>query len=115
MQYKALISFSGLISMSMGEVREIADQKIVNDLLKAGYIQPNPSKMVQTAPSALMSEASSRQTTNQLISSRAPADRRSVRPAARAGQSRLCLAEAKRSKKEEVKKTRKGGKKKSEN
>jgi len=38
MQYKALISFSGLISMSMGEVREITDQKIVNDLLKAGYI-----------------------------------------------------------------------------
>lgn len=38
MQYKALISFSGLISMSMGEVREIADQKIVNDLLNAGYI-----------------------------------------------------------------------------
>lgn len=40
MQYKALISFSGLISMSMGEVREIADQKIVNDLLKAEYILP---------------------------------------------------------------------------
>ena len=38
MQYKALISFSGLISMSMGEVRKIADQKIVNDLLNAGYI-----------------------------------------------------------------------------
>lgn len=38
MQYKALISFSGLISMSMGEVREITDQKIVNDLLNAGYI-----------------------------------------------------------------------------
>lgn len=39
MQYKALISFSGLISMSMGEVREITDQKIVNDLLNAGYIE----------------------------------------------------------------------------
>jgi len=38
MQYKALISFSGLISMSMGEVREITDQEIVNDLLNAGYI-----------------------------------------------------------------------------
>ena len=38
MQYKALISFSGLNSMSMGEVREITDQKIVNDLLNAGYI-----------------------------------------------------------------------------
>lgn len=44
MQYKALISFSGLISMSMGEVREITDQEIVKDLLKAGYIQPNEFK-----------------------------------------------------------------------
>lgn len=99
----------------MGEVQEITNREIANDLLKAGYIQPNPSKMVQTAPSALMSEASPRQTTNQLISSRAPADRRSVRPAARAGQSRHSLAGAKNGKKEEVKKTRKGGKKKSEN
>lgn len=38
MQYKALISFSGLISMSMGEVGEITDPKIANDLLNAGYI-----------------------------------------------------------------------------
>lgn len=40
MEYKALVSFSGAISMSMGEVREIEDPAIVNDLLKAGYIQP---------------------------------------------------------------------------
>lgn len=39
MQYRALVSFSGLISMSMGEVREIKDESIVNDLLKAGYIE----------------------------------------------------------------------------
>ena len=38
MVYRALKSFSGVISMSMGEVREITDQKIVNDLLNAGYI-----------------------------------------------------------------------------
>lgn len=42
MQYKALISFSGLISMAEGEVREIGDPAIVNDLLKAGYIQAQP-------------------------------------------------------------------------
>lgn len=36
--YKALVSFSGVISMAMGEVREITDESIVNDLLKAGYI-----------------------------------------------------------------------------
>lgn len=40
MEYKALVSFSGLISMAMGEVREITDEKIVKDLLKARYIQP---------------------------------------------------------------------------
>lgn len=38
--YKALISFSGLISMTVGEVREISDQAIVKDLLDAGYIEP---------------------------------------------------------------------------
>ena len=40
MKYKALVSFSGLISMSMGEVREIEDPEIAKDLLKVGYIHP---------------------------------------------------------------------------
>ena len=39
MKYMALVSFSGLISMSMGEIGEISDKAIVKDLLKAGYIQ----------------------------------------------------------------------------
>ena len=39
MLYKALISFSGKVSMTMDEVREISDQSIVKDLLKAGYIE----------------------------------------------------------------------------
>lgn len=37
--YKALISFSGVISMVAGEVKEIADKEIVKDLLQAGYIE----------------------------------------------------------------------------
>ena len=37
--YKAVISFGGIISMEAGEVKEIADNTIANDLLKAGYIQ----------------------------------------------------------------------------
>lgn len=37
--YKALISFSGLISMSKGQVAEIKDKEIIKDLLKAGYIE----------------------------------------------------------------------------
>ena len=38
MKYKALTSFSGLISMAEGEVREISDSSIAKDLLNAGYI-----------------------------------------------------------------------------
>lgn len=38
MKYKALISFSGSVSMALGETREIVDENIVKDLLKAGYI-----------------------------------------------------------------------------
>lgn len=37
--YKALVSFSGAVSMTMGEVKEITDKAIVEDLLKAGYIE----------------------------------------------------------------------------
>lgn len=37
--YKAVVSFSGLISMAEGEVREISDLTIAKDLLKAGYIE----------------------------------------------------------------------------
>lgn len=37
--YKALVSFSGLISMAKGEVKEITDNEIVKDLLEAGYIE----------------------------------------------------------------------------
>ena len=79
MQYKALISFSGLISMAEGEVREIEDPAIVNDLLKAGYIQPNIELPAQRVVQKLVDN------------------------------------QPKAVKKEEVKKTRKGGKKKSEN
>jgi hypothetical protein len=42
--YKALKSFSGLVSMRKGEVREISDLAISNDLLKAGYIEEIGSK-----------------------------------------------------------------------
>ena len=49
MTYRALVSFSGVISMAMGEIREITDESIVNDLLKAGYICENvATKKVET-------------------------------------------------------------------
>lgn len=37
--YKALISFSGLVSMHKGETRELNDPIIIKDLLRAGYIE----------------------------------------------------------------------------
>ena len=39
MKYKARVDFGGIISMSVGEVAEIADEAIAKDLLKAGYIE----------------------------------------------------------------------------
>lgn len=38
--YKALVSFSGVLSMARGETRNIDDEKIAKDLLKSGYIEP---------------------------------------------------------------------------
>lgn len=37
--YRALVSFSGLISMAEGDVREISDKDVVKDLLNAKYIE----------------------------------------------------------------------------
>ena len=37
--YRALIGFSGLINMRKDEIREIKDKAIIEDLLKAGYIE----------------------------------------------------------------------------
>lgn len=39
MKVKALKSFSGVISMYAGEVRDIRTQEILDDLTAAGYIE----------------------------------------------------------------------------
>lgn len=44
MEYKALISFTGLVSMDKDEVRELSDPSIVQGLLDAGYIEENVTK-----------------------------------------------------------------------
>ena len=36
--YKAVVGFSGAITMKKGEVKEIKDKALVKDLLNAGYI-----------------------------------------------------------------------------
>lgn len=40
MKVRATTCFSGLISMYAGEVREVEDSYILNDLMKAGYVVP---------------------------------------------------------------------------
>ena len=60
--YRALISFSGKVSMAEGEIRDISDKAIVDDLLDAKYIEeitpakpkkvpePKPEKKVEEKP-----------------------------------------------------------------
>lgn len=40
MLVRAKVNFSGKISMSAGDVKDIKDQYILNDLIRAGYIEP---------------------------------------------------------------------------
>ena len=40
MKIRAKTSFSGMITMGIGEVSDIEDDFILNDLLNAGYVEP---------------------------------------------------------------------------
>lgn len=42
--FKALKSFSGIITMNKGQVKEIKDKNIIKSLLEAGYIEPVEEK-----------------------------------------------------------------------
>lgn len=44
MKYKAVVSLCGKISMARNEIREIEDEEIAKDLLKAGYIVEVPDE-----------------------------------------------------------------------
>ncbi len=39
MKVKALVSFSGIVTMSKGEEKEITNKEIFKDLLKANYVE----------------------------------------------------------------------------
>lgn len=47
MLYKATVSFSGVQNMVCGEVRELTEPSVINDLLKAGYIIPMEIEKVE--------------------------------------------------------------------
>lgn len=40
MLVRAKTNFSGAVSMSEGDVKDIKDSRVLNDLLRAGYIEP---------------------------------------------------------------------------
>lgn len=46
MLYRALKSFSGVISMKKGEVKDIAEKLLVGDLLRSKYIEEVKSDKV---------------------------------------------------------------------
>ena len=39
MKVKAKIGFCGVVNMAKGEVKEIKDKYVLDDLLKAGYVE----------------------------------------------------------------------------
>lgn len=49
MKVKALKGFAGVISMSAGETREIADDAVARELLRAGYIVEQKAAEAQEA------------------------------------------------------------------
>lgn len=53
LMYKATKSFSGIISMKKGDVREIKDDEVAKDLIRAGYVMElaDESKPKATASS----------------------------------------------------------------
>lgn len=47
--YRAKVNFSGVVSMNVGEVQDIADVTIAKDLLRAGYIEEiKPAEKAKT-------------------------------------------------------------------
>lgn len=47
MKYRALVSFTGTISMATGGVREISDSALANNLIKCGYVEEVKEKAAE--------------------------------------------------------------------
>lgn len=59
--YKAKVSFSGVVSMNVGEVADIADVSIAKDLLKVGYIEEvKPAEKVNPTKAKVNKKPTSR-------------------------------------------------------
>lgn len=62
MKYKALVSFSGAVTMFKDETKEITDEAVVKDLLNAGYIMPL-TKIVRGKPATKSKKGGSKKCT----------------------------------------------------
>lgn len=62
MKYRALVSFTGLVSMAKGQVREISDLSLAHDLLKVKYIEEVKADVPkeETAPKPKKTKSPSR-------------------------------------------------------
>ena len=69
MAFKATISFSGRkISMKKGDVRDITDEALAKDLLKAGYvIELEEKKPLESKPEASKPKTSSKKTAKKAV------------------------------------------------
>lgn len=52
MKYRALKTFAGVVSMRRNEEKDIENQEVVNDLLKAGYIEAVADEKAKTVKSS---------------------------------------------------------------
>ncbi len=50
--YKANKSFSGVINMKKGEVKEIADKALADELVKIGYVENLEKEVKESKPAA---------------------------------------------------------------
>lgn len=59
---KATVSFAGAVSMAQGEVRDIEDKAILDDLLRAGHVVPaeEPKKAAAEAPKKAAAKSTSK-------------------------------------------------------
>ena len=66
MKVKAKISFTGMTTMTAGEVREIVDENILTDLLQSGYVIPVEVQAPETqAPETQAPETQAPETTTE--------------------------------------------------
>lgn len=52
MKIRAKISFCGVLSMGLGEVRECNDKAVLDDLLRAGYVEEVKDAPAEEKPKA---------------------------------------------------------------